>query len=76
MNTARPSFSGRSTLAQPGSGTTDESDQEVRRHRIFARAYTVFHSRQVDGYTPPALPILADDERIEAGGPVLCQSRH
>ena len=43
----------------------DEADRDDGCHRIFARAYTVFHSSQVDGYTPPALPNLADDERIE-----------
>lgn len=43
----------------------EETDQDDGRHRVFARAYTVFHSTQVDGYTPPALPTLADEERIE-----------
>lgn len=47
------------------SGRDEENDQEVGRHRVFARAYTVFNSAQVDGYTSPELPVLADDERIE-----------
>jgi antirestriction protein ArdC len=47
------------------SGRDEEDDQEAGRHRVFARAYTVFNSAQVDGYTSPELPVLADDERIE-----------
>jgi antirestriction protein ArdC len=35
------------------------------RHRVFARAYTVFNASQVDGYTPPEMPALADSERID-----------
>ena len=46
-------------------GRDEENDQEVGRHRVFARAYTVFNSAQVDGYTSPELPVLADDERVE-----------
>jgi antirestriction protein ArdC len=41
-------------------------DNEARYHRVFARAYTVFNSAQVDGYTPPELTILANSERIGA----------
>jgi antirestriction protein ArdC len=43
----------------------EEADRDNGCHRVFARSYTVFHSAQVDGYTPPAVPMLADDERIE-----------
>jgi antirestriction protein ArdC len=46
-------------------GRDEENDQEVDRHRVFARAYTVFNSAQVDGYTSPELPVLANDERVE-----------
>jgi antirestriction protein ArdC len=44
----------------------DNVDHEAGHHRILARAYTVFNSAQVDGYTPPELPILANSERIDA----------
>jgi antirestriction protein ArdC len=44
----------------------DDADHEAGHHRIFARAYTVFNSAQVDGYTLPELPILANGERIDA----------
>ena len=40
----------------------DNLDHEVADHRVFARAYTVFNSAQVDGYTPPEPPVLADGE--------------
>ena len=43
----------------------DEAERGDGRHRVFARAYSVFHSAQVDGYMPPVLPTLADEERIE-----------
>lgn len=32
--------------------------------RLFARAFSVFNSSQVEGFTPPAAPILPDSERI------------
>ena len=41
-----------------------EPDEESGRS-VFARAYTVFNSAQVDGYIPPQVPVLADDKRIE-----------
>ena len=42
-----------------------ESDGEENHHRVFARAYTVFNSAQVEGYTPTERPALAEAERIE-----------
>jgi hypothetical protein len=43
----------------------NEADEGDGRHRVFARAYTVFNASQVDGYTPPETPALADIERID-----------
>jgi antirestriction protein ArdC len=43
----------------------DEANHDAGQHRVFARAYTVFNSAQVDGYTPAELPTLADSERID-----------
>lgn len=43
----------------------NEPDDGDGRHRVFARAYTVFNASQVDGYTPPEMPALADSERID-----------
>jgi antirestriction protein ArdC len=51
----------RQELRDPDQNT----DHDDARHRVFARAYTVFNSAQVDGYTPPELPALADAARIE-----------
>ncbi|WP_026622212.1 antirestriction protein ArdC (plasmid) [Ensifer sp. WSM1721] len=42
----------------------DEDRDEIAR-RLFARGYTVFNCAQVDGYTPPPMPALPEDERIE-----------
>jgi antirestriction protein ArdC len=42
-----------------------DTDHDDARHRVFARAYTVFNGAQVDGYMPPELSALADVERIE-----------
>jgi len=42
-----------------------DSDRDDRRHPVFARAYTVFNSAQVDGYTLPGPAALDDEERIE-----------
>lgn len=39
-------------------------DERSQRPRLFARAFSVFNSTQVDGYTPPAAPILPESERI------------
>jgi antirestriction protein ArdC len=44
----------------------EDDDQENGRHRVFARAYTVFNSAQIDGYTPPEKPLLDDGERIDS----------
>ena len=41
----------------------DDNDQPTR--RLFARGYTVFNCAQVDGYTPPEMPVLSEAERIE-----------
>ena len=41
----------------------DEDRDEPARH-MFARGYTVFNSAQVDGYTPPEMPVLPETERI------------
>lgn len=51
------------------SGDTDHQDDDDNRHeparRLFARGYTVFNAAQVDGYTPPEMPVLPAAERIE-----------
>lgn len=41
------------------------ADHDDALHRVFARAYTVFNSAQVDGYTSPEPSALADVDRIE-----------
>ncbi len=43
----------------------EEDGQENGRHRVFARAYTVFNSAQVDGCILPEVPTLAEGERID-----------
>jgi antirestriction protein ArdC len=40
-------------------------DRDEPACRMFARGYTVFNCAQVDGYTPPSMPALAEAERIE-----------
>lgn len=51
------------------SSDTDRQDGDDNHHeparRLFARGYTVFNAAQVDGYTPPELPVLPEVERIE-----------
>jgi antirestriction protein ArdC len=42
----------------------EESDGNNGR-RFFARGYSVFNADQVDGYTPPVVPELSSEERIE-----------
>jgi len=42
-----------------------EPDEDSGHRCVFARAYTVFNSTQVDGYIPPQAPVLSDDKRIE-----------
>ncbi|MGY4287110.1 antirestriction protein ArdC [Bradyrhizobium sp. LM2.7] len=42
----------------------DDNHHEPAR-RLFARGYTVFNAAQVDGYTPPEMPVLPVAERIE-----------
>ncbi|BCH19534.1 ArdC family protein [Mesorhizobium sp. L-2-11] len=39
-------------------------DDEHPQRRLFARAFSVFNSSQVEGFTPSAAPILPDSERI------------
>ncbi|MER9235274.1 zincin-like metallopeptidase domain-containing protein [Mesorhizobium sp. M0622] len=41
----------------------EERDDPAR--CMFARGYTVFNCTQVDGYTPPTVPVLPEAERIE-----------
>jgi antirestriction protein ArdC len=48
-----------------GDGGDNEANHDAGQHRVFARAYTVFNSAQVDGYTSAELPSLADSERID-----------
>jgi antirestriction protein ArdC len=43
----------------------DETSENKTGSRCFARAYNVFNADQVDGFTIPELPQLADAERIE-----------
>ncbi|RXG86369.1 ArdC family protein [Bradyrhizobium zhanjiangense] len=41
-----------------------DADHDAPARRLFARGYTVFNCAQVDGYTPPELPVLPETERI------------
>jgi antirestriction protein ArdC len=41
----------------------DEDDETSARQRIFARAFIVFNVAQIDGYTPPPVPVLSETER-------------
>ncbi len=41
-----------------------DEDRDEPARRMFARGYTVFNSAQVDGYTPPEMPVLPETERI------------
>lgn len=54
-------------IDNPGSQSdgVEEPENGAGPNRIFARAYTVFNSAQVDGYTAPVLPVLSDSERID-----------
>src|SRR5438445_2762708 len=47
------------------SADTDRQDDDKPARRLFARGYTVFNCAQVDGYTPPEMPVLPMAERIE-----------
>lgn len=51
------------------SSDIDRQDGDDNHHepawRLFARGYIVFNAAQVDGYTPPELPVLPEVERIE-----------
>jgi antirestriction protein ArdC len=42
----------------------DGDDETLQRRRIFARAFSVFNSVQVDGYLPPEAATLPEAERI------------
>ena len=42
----------------------DDEDETPARRRLFARAFTVFNVAQVDGYTPPPVPVLSEAERF------------
>lgn len=44
----------------------DEGEDEAagRGRRLLARGYSVFNAAQVEGYEPPALPVLPEAERI------------
>jgi antirestriction protein ArdC len=46
------------------SGEDGEDDETPARRRIFARSFTVFNAAQVDGYTPPPVPVLSETERF------------
>jgi antirestriction protein ArdC len=41
-----------------------DEDRDEPAQRMFARGYTVFNCAQVDGYTPPEMPVLPEAERI------------
>jgi antirestriction protein ArdC len=41
-----------------------DEDRDEPARRLFARGYTVFNCAQVDGYTPPEMPVLLEAERI------------
>jgi antirestriction protein ArdC len=48
-----------------GDAQDGDEDHDEPARRLFARGYTVFNAAQVDGYTPPELPVLPEVERIE-----------
>ena len=39
-------------------------EQEDTRRLFFARGYPVFNAAQVDGFTPPSVPLLSEEKRI------------
>lgn len=41
-----------------------DADRDEPARRLFARGYIVFNCAQVDGYTPPEMPVLPEVERI------------
>ena len=41
-----------------------DADEDGSRARFVARAYNVFNAEQVDGFEPPAVPELSEEERI------------
>jgi len=55
-------ISGRNSEADAEDG---DEDRDEPAQRMFARGYTVFNCAQVDGYTPPEMPVLPEAERIE-----------
>jgi antirestriction protein ArdC len=54
-------ISGRNSEADAEDG---DEDRDEPAQRMFARGYTVFNCAQVDGYTPPEMPVLPEAERI------------
>ncbi len=48
-------------------GSEDDGDdgaENAPRARLFARAFSVFNVAQVNGYEPPAIPLLPESERL------------
>jgi antirestriction protein ArdC len=43
---------------------SEEEDGETPAKQVFTRPYHVFNAAQVRGYTPPATPLLSEEERI------------
>jgi antirestriction protein ArdC len=60
----------RATLAvfwkRSDNGEAEDGDENAqsRRSRMFARGFSLFNIAQVDGYSPPEVPRLAEGERI------------
>ena len=52
-------------VSSAGAEGPASEDEKATTRPVFARAYTVFNSAQVEGYTPPAMPILPEAARIE-----------
>jgi antirestriction protein ArdC len=45
-------------------GAADDEDETSRRPRMFARGFSLFNVAQVDDYSAPEIPRLAESERI------------
>lgn len=50
------------TRTEPDEQT--EAAQDDKGARFFARGYSVFNLDQIDGYTPPAVPLLPESQRF------------
>ena len=47
-----------------GQEAEQDDGEDGSRARFVARAYNVFNADQVEGYEPPSVPVLAEEERV------------